>query len=379
MKILYFYPENPLVFTQGNNARALSLLQYFKNRKITIDFVSEHSKTFAESDLDLLKNKDLINDGYLLKRYQRSKNQFRYFFNFSLPNKIFKKIKYFQRPIFGHQEHFDLILKNNSYDFIIISYACWASLIIKNKNLKNAKTFIDTHDFLTSQFQHVKNFELGKYFETEINLLKHFDEIFVISTEEKYLFSQFIDKPIHIVSHLIENNYKKSQINKIYDLIYVASSNPHNIKSVNWFFTEVYPRLNLDLKILVVGKITNHFEDFNNVTKIDYLEDLTAVYSRSKIAICPILSGTGLKIKVIEALSYGLPIVCTERGVDGMISKTKNGCLVTNDPVEFANNINNLLLNKQFYKQISNEAQDYFSDNNDTEKLYLKIDKFFGI
>ncbi len=379
MRILYFYPENPLLLTQGNNARALSLLHYFKERNIDVDFVSEQSKFFDEVDLNQLKEKGLINQGHLLKRFQRSKHQLRYFFYFSLPNKIFKKIKHFQRSIFGHQERFDQILKNNSYDFIIISYACWASLIIKNKNLKNAKVFIDTHDFLTSQFQNVKKFKLGKYFETEIGLLSHFDEIFVISVEEKYIFKQFIDKPIHILPHLLNNNFNKDQVDKTYDIIYVASNNEHNIKSINWFLEEVYPLLNKSIKILVVGKIINHFNDFDTITKMEHIQDLKAAYHKSKIAICPILSGTGLKIKVVEALSFGLPIVSSENGVDGMINKTNNGCLVSNCPIKFAENIEKLVSDEEFYMKNSLLAQNYFFENNDVKQMYSKIDKFFNL
>ena len=39
MKILYFYPDNPLDMSQGNNARALTLLDYFKKRNVVLDFM----------------------------------------------------------------------------------------------------------------------------------------------------------------------------------------------------------------------------------------------------------------------------------------------------------------------------------------------------
>ena len=68
MKILYFYPENPLLLNQGNHVRAISLLNYFKDRKIEIDFVSEQSENFSQTDIDILKNRKLISNGYLLFR-----------------------------------------------------------------------------------------------------------------------------------------------------------------------------------------------------------------------------------------------------------------------------------------------------------------------
>jgi len=84
-----------------------------------------------------------------------------------------------------------------------------------------------------------------------------------------------------------------------------------------------------------------------------------------------------LKIKVIEALSFGLPVVGNLRAVDGLSNKLDNGCLVTNDPKEFANKIELLLTNEQFYSEISDFGKKYFLNNNDIKKGYEQIDTIF--
>lgn len=377
MKVLYFYPENPLSHIQGNNARALSLLNYFKSRNIKVDFVGVESDVFHSENIKELEEKKLIHKGYLLKELKRKKNQIKYFFHYSLPNRLYGRIKHFNRLRFQHQSHFNRILKSNEYDYIIISYAYWAELVIDNSYVKNAKLCIDTHDFLTSQFQDLSGFNLGKYFQKEIELLNNFDKIFVISSEENYLFSQFVKKEVITLSHLIENNSNRTTSNKKYDLIYVASNNEHNRVSAKWFFNEVYPLLNKELGILVIGKICNYIENFGNVTKLSFAENLDDYYLTSKIAVCPMLSGTGLKIKVIEALSFGLPVVCNLRGADGLINKNNNGCLITDIPEEFANYIELLLNDKEFYSETSNYGKKYFLNCNDTETGYKKIDLIF--
>lgn len=378
MRILYFYPENPLLKNQGNNARALSLLNYFKNRNITVDFVGVAEDKFNQEDIIEIEKSGLIQKGYLLKGFKRSKHQLKYFFCFSLPNKIFKKIKEFDRIRFGQKENFESILKQNQYDYIIISYVYWANLV-KNRSLcNNAKLFIDTHDFLTSQFQGSKNFELGRWFEKEISILNTFDKILAISIEEQFVFSQFINKEVKIVAHTLSD---KSSIktDPIYDIIYVASDNDHNKKAGKWFFDKVYPLLSKKIAICVVGRISNYIDDYPNVEKNVFVEDLDSVYSVSKVAICPMLSGTGVKIKVIEAMSFGLPIVCNERGVDGLTNKTHNGCLVTNNEVEFAQNIEKLLSDSNYYDKVSKEARIYFNENHNQDTVYKGLDKIFNL
>ena len=84
------------------------------------------------------------------------------------------------------------------------------------------------------------------------------------------------------------------------------------------------------------------------------------------------LSGTGIKIKVIEALSYGIPVVTNRRGVDGLVNKKENGCLVSDDPKIFAEEITRLLKDEIFYNQMRDNAISYFKNNHDP-KLEVEL------
>ena len=376
MKILYFYPENPTVLNQGNNARAFALLQYFKSKNHKIDYVGIASKSFSEVDLESIKKADLIENGFLLREDKPISKTLSYLFTYAIPNKLKGRIRDFDRTRFGHKEQFLKILKDNQYDYIIISYAYWAELIRENKYLKNAKLIIDTHDFLTSQFQNQKRFNLGKYFNKEIELLNLFQKVWVISSDENYVFSQFVSSEVITIPHALQAKFQLNSAKK-YDLVYVASSNKHNVKSVKWFFEEVYPKLNHNLSICVVGKINDHIPELPNVTKMHFVEDLNRVYSESRVAICPMLSGSGLKIKVVEALSFGLPVVCNPRGIDGLINKTNNGCLVTEDATTFSKYIEQLLTDKSFYQQQQTLSENFFVNYLSVESVYLELDKVF--
>lgn len=377
MRILYFYPENPLAQNQGNNVRALALLHYFKSRNIGVDLVGVESEVFSDQDLTELKKQNLISNGYLLKAFDRRKHKLKYLINYSLPYKFDITKKFFSSLRLGQKRDFETILQKNKYDKIIISYAYWAPIISNSPLLKGAETIVDTHDFLTAQYKNAKKFSLGSFFEKEINILKKFDKILVISSDEKYLFSQFIDKEVVVATHPVANKLSQVLVSKKYDVIYVASENDHNINASKWFFDSVYNKLDGAVSICVIGKITKHIADYPNVTKVPFAESLDEYYAQSKIAICPMLSGTGLKIKVVEAMSFGLPIVCNERGVDGLLSKINNGCLVTNDGQEFADYISKLLQDDVFYAKIHQQSEQYFDENFELSSVYQKFDTIF--
>jgi len=85
------------------------------------------------------------------------------------------------------------------------------------------------------------------------------------------------------------------------------------------------------------------------------------------------LTGTGLKIKVVEALSYALPVVCNERGLDGLLNKTNNGCMVTNSETEFAAFIDQLLTDKKMYDKQSELAAEFFKQSFSKQSVYSKL------
>ena len=79
-----------------------------------------------------------------------------------------------------------------------------------------------------------------------------------------------------------------------------------------------------------------------------------------------------MKIKVVEAMAKGLPVVCNERGVDGLPDKTKSGCLVTDDKYEFADYIMKLLIDTQYYREIADNIFAYYEEIFDKDR-YIRL------
>ncbi|RBQ06962.1 glycosyltransferase [Pedobacter miscanthi] len=385
-KVLFFMPDNPLKKNAGNRTRALSMLSYFKSRNFEIDFISEYfTGRWNETDIKAFEQSGLANNTYVIKKKPSKKNILFYLIFYKLPNFFYQNRAWFfplQFPelvTMRFKRAFNKILKNNDYDYIFINYASWATLVDGNHLTEKPVTIIDTHDFITAQLQ--KKVNIGQSFKEEIRRISLFDIALAISVEEQYIFSQFCKNRVALAPMMLdkpENHHPAEE--KTFDLIYVASDNVHNKKSANWFFKEVYPLLPGNIQICIIGQINEHLSiKAPNIIAINFAEDLSTYYQKAKVALCPMLTGTGTKIKVVEALSYGLPIVCNSRGVDGLIDKTNNGCLVSDNPVEFGNNIMKLLTDKSEYKKQAENAQAAFNTNYEKERCYKNLDTIFGI
>lgn len=385
-KVLFFMPDNPLKKNAGNRTRALSMLSYFKSRNFEIDFVSEYfTGRWNQTDIKAFEQAGLANNTYVIKKKPSKKNILYYLLFYKLPNFFYQNKAWFfplQFPelvTLRFKRAFKKILKNNDYDYIFINYASWATLVEHNDLTKKSTKIIDTHDFITAQLQ--KKVNIGQSFKEEIRRISLFDIALAISIEEQYIFSQFCKSKVVLAPMMLDKPENPDAIKeKSFDLIYVASDNVHNKKSANWFFSEVYPLLPNNIQICVIGQINEHLSiKAPNIVSVNFAEDLSTYYQNAKVALCPMLTGTGTKIKVVEALSYGLPVVCNTRGVDGLIDKTNNGCLVSDNPIEFGNNIMKLLTDDSAYKKQAENALAAFSINYEKEECYKKLDTVFGI
>jgi hypothetical protein len=162
-KVLYFFPDNIGIQTAGNKTRAIHLLKYFNQKGYGVDFVSiKHEKIdkgTEQETIDFLKKDKLAANVFLLPRKPGKKNPLTYFFKYKIWDLLYYWLTYPSKsniPTFltvALKCSFERILEANTYDYIIISYVQCADLISNKKLLKNAKTIIDTHDFITAQFK----------------------------------------------------------------------------------------------------------------------------------------------------------------------------------------------------------------------------------
>jgi glycosyltransferase involved in cell wall biosynthesis len=359
-------PDNPMSGKAGNTTRLNQMLSYFNNfESVETTFVSlqdwgqwkEDEKTLFS---EIYPNIELI---ILNKKYKQ--NFFKYFFLYKLPY-LFRK-----NPIdmtsWILRKEFAGMVNTRHFDNIIISYATWGNII---SNVKTKSNFIiDTHDFITAQYSS-KCKNIGKLFQSEIGILKKFDEIWTYSVEEEYIFGQFTNKKVkYLPIPFPQKPLQPLKQHYTYDVVYVASNNPHNVHSIKWFLDHVLSYLDNSITIHIIGKVGKEIKkEYPNVKVYGMVEDLHEFYENARITICPMLSGTGVKIKVLESLSNNLPVVTNTRGVDGLSQKNNNGCLVTDDAKEFAEYIDVLLKNDEVYEELRQKAHEFIKNNHSLEK-----------
>lgn len=100
---------------------------------------------------------------------------------------------------------------------------------------------------------------------------------------------------------------------------YLGSGNDWNVLSMNDLVNQIaaLPEA-FDHPVVVAGGVTKHVREFPGAVKVGFVQELSAFYDAIDIAINPMVGGTGLKIKTVEPLSFGRPVLTTLPGVEGV-------------------------------------------------------------
>jgi len=268
---------------------------------------------------------------------------------------------------------------SKEYDYIVYGYAYW--WILEKFKSSGAVSVLSQSDFLSSQQIDKGNLE-GQFTQiaSECSCINDFDIVLSISEEEMYLFRQIARSPTYYYLPVFIQKHGIGVIKKDIDILYVAYDNPHNRKALNWIIDELYKKIKImKARLVVIGKISKAINSakYPGIELVEYADDLDMYYRRSKIAIAPMLSGSGMKIKVVEALTYGLPVVTTEWGVIGLLNKRDNGCIIEETATGFVDSAIGLLSDVSLYEKTAQRALEYSEAYHSPEIFRRKISAIF--
>jgi len=136
-----------------------------------------------------------------------------------------------------------------------------------------------------------------------------------------------------------------SRANAVFVAGWLDGDDSPNVDALRWYCREVLPHVLAaipEFRTLVTGKnpplVVERLAD-ENVLILGFVKSISEVYNAARIALAPIRIGAGVKNKTMEALQYGVPVVATTVGAEGMGLRDGVEIDATDDPQEFARRI----------------------------------------
>jgi polysaccharide biosynthesis protein PslH len=270
------------------------------------------------------------------------------------------------------QEALDEMLMNEQYDAVIYE----SSLIAGYRLPGNVKIIIDQHniehELLERTFALESNAIRKWYSRQEARLLKHgeldrcrnADLVLVTSERERILLQSFLpQKMIKIVANGVaidafHSDCCEQQVTS--QVIFTGTMDYYpNIQAVLFFAQHCWPHIRAQIPgatWLIVGKKplagVQRLAELPGVTVTGQVADVRPYLAASAVAIAPLLTGSGTRLKILEALAMRKAVVSTSIGCEGLAVVSGKCLLIADQPQAFAQTVVDLLRDKERRKDL---------------------------
>ncbi|CQR46234.1 Glycosyl transferases group 1 [Paraliobacillus sp. PM-2] len=376
MNILVITPWLPYPVNDGGSIASMSSINCLGKLGHNV-----HLATFAEIDdssIDHHKNKLLskacIKNVLIFRKEIKMNSKLLFKSLFSVNSILINR--YYSKKVLN-----DIVVycTKNNIDVVWVDQL-WPTVYVKKlKNiLPNIKIIYREHNVesdLLRQKTKKQGFFKKLFMHTQIPLVKKFEkELFnyldytiVLSKEDRELLDIPINKSDVIPFGLDDNEDPIGDFNTKPNLVFVGSLEyiPNN-QGIEWFLDEVVSKFNFnEVKVYIIGKGANDklkkkVEAFPNVKLLGFVDDLSSFLLKSNIFIVPLLSGSGIRLKVLEAMRKGIPTISTSKGVEGIQLLHFEDILIADTPELFSDHINLLLKNQTQRESLSKYSRQKF-------------------
>jgi len=138
---------------------------------------------------------------------------------------------------------------------------------------------------------------------------------------------------VAVISHLLEP--ATGTDSRAYaDAAFLGSDTQPNRDALAYFMNDVMPRITAEVpqfKLHLLGSIATAIDAHPNLLRRGRVKDLAEAFSVAPISVNPMLLGTGINIKLLESMQYGLPVVTTRLGARGLSSNYLRGVTIVDD------------------------------------------------
>ena len=292
------------------------------------------------------------------------------------------------------------ILKTNKYDVVLAESLFMFPYLEAIRKNSSAKIVLRAHNvehiiwerLCDSETNPLKKWylktltkKLKKY---EVTHLNKPDAILAITKEDQQIFNLLgCTIPIHVTPLGIDlKDYQPSEENKSeWCLFHLGSMDwLPNLEAVKWFLENCWNAIHNEfsgLKLFLAGRgfpkslMENNFP---NVICEGEIADSNKYMHDKQIMIVPLLSGSGMRVKIIQGMALEKTIISTSIGAEGIQFTNGENILIANTPLEFLAAVKKCLADKNYAKQIGENGRKLVAEKYSNEAIGKSVTSFLS-
>jgi glycosyltransferase involved in cell wall biosynthesis len=203
--------------------------------------------------------------------------------------------------------------------------------------------------------------------------------------DKQYLSKAYGCNNVAVIPNAIEIPELQEITGKPVLLFLGRMSYPPNTVAANYLIKKIWPVIYSavpNARLLIAGAKPEHIESFADnppgVEFLGFIDDLDKLYKEVAVVCCPILSGGGTRIKILEAAAFGKPIVSTTLGAEGIDLRDGDEILLRDDPDSFAEACIRLLKERNFAVKIGQTARSSVARHYERDDVVERIKNYMN-
>ena len=290
----------------------------------------------------------------------------------------------------GNEEFYEYVYQTSrqGFDLIQIEFYEYLPLVyLLPKDVKKVFVHHELHYVRVENemnlFDRISQADRLKYqmdFQEELSALKQYDKIVTLTEVDRELLSVHIPSDKLYVSPALTEACKattQQEWQPARDLVFIGGGDHFpNADGVMWLATKVLPALRqtgTNAKVYVVGKWDKVMQEqihafAPNIVFTGFVDNLMS-FLCGKISVVPIRIGSGMRMKILDSINAGTPMVTTSKGCEGLPLRDGEHCFITDDATVFAQRITQLMQNKDVQKKFVEAARSQMGGQMDGSEL----------
>jgi GT2 family glycosyltransferase/glycosyltransferase involved in cell wall biosynthesis len=205
----------------------------------------------------------------------------------------------------------------------------------------------------------------------ELRALPGFDQVQVCTPENRRYLISFLPR----LAPRLRDGLRAGIVTSRYEfrpagrepmtLLFVGSfrHDPNRV-ALDWFVREVLPLIlarRPEVRLVIAGSDPppphTYADSAGHLEMLGLVDDVRQPLARYAVFVCPILSGSGVRVKLLEAFAAGIPVVSTTLGAEGLARQDGEFCALADSPKDFAERVLALLENPQAAAEMAARAR----------------------
>ena len=268
---------------------------------------------------------------------------------------------------------------------------------------ENARKVLDLHNALWMLYKRMaettptsnpmkyilmRDWALLKQYEGE--MCRRFDAVTAVTEEDRHLLREAgAPDNITVIPIAIDTD-EQAQVHRQPSsphIIHIGTMYwPPNIDGINWFLEQVYPLIKLhlpDVRCTLIGSrppesIIRHSSADRTITVTGYVEDPQPFFEDAGMMIVPLRAGGGMRVKILNALAQGIPMVSTTIGCEGIQVTHERDILIADTAPAFADACVRLLTDYDLNTRLTQAGRQTAERYYDYRQACKPLDAIYG-